>query len=69
MKIKKNINLCIKQCWEGKHVDLLLIGEGEKKQNVFIKYFNTFMYDYTLHFERKHFCHYCLHAFVTEEIF
>ena len=25
------------------------------------------MYDYSLHHRRKHFCHYCLHAFITEE--
>ena len=25
------------------------------------------MYDHTLHCGRKHICHYCLHAFVTEE--
>ena len=38
-----------------KHVDLLQIGEGEKKHYVFIKDFNTFMYDHKLHCERKHF--------------
>ena len=26
------------------------------------------MHDHTLHRGKKHFCHYCLHAFVTEEI-
>ena len=26
------------------------------------------MYDHSLHRERKHFCCYCLHAFITEEI-
>ena len=35
-----------KQCCEEKHVDLLLIGEGEKKHYVFIKDFKRFMYDY-----------------------
>ena len=30
--------------------------------------FNTFMYDHTLHRERKHFCRYCLQAFSTKEI-
>ena len=53
------------QCCEEKHVDLLLIGEGEKHY-VFIKDFNTFMYDHSLHRGRKHFC--CLHDFNTEEI-
>ena len=26
------------------------------------------MYDHSLHRGRKHFCWYCLHAFITEEI-
>ena len=26
------------------------------------------MYDHSLHGEQKHFCHYYLHAFITEEI-
>ena len=57
-----------KKCCEDNHVDLLLIGKGEKKHYVLIKYFNTFMYDHILHRGRKHFCRYCLHASVTEEI-
>ena len=43
-----------------------MIGEGEK--HVLIKSFNRYMYDYSLHLERKHFCWYCLHVFITEEI-
>ena len=54
-----------KKCCEDKHIDLSLIGEGEKKHYVLIKNFNTFMYDHTLHSRRKHFCCYCLHAFVN----
>ena len=27
------------------------------------------MYDHSLHSGRNHFCGYCLHAFITEEIF
>ena len=57
-----------KYCCEDKHVDLLLTGEGQKKHYVLIKDFNTFMYDHTLHHGRKHFCHYCLHAFITEDM-
>ena len=38
-----------KKCCEDKHVDLVLIGEREKKNCVLIKDFNTFMYDHTLH--------------------
>ena len=56
-----------KPCCEEKHVDLLLIGE-ERKHHVLIKDFNKFMYDYSLYRRRKHFCRYCLHAFITEEI-
>ena len=33
-----------------------------------IKDFNTFIYDQSLYRERKHFCRYCLNAFITEEI-
>ena len=43
------------KCCEDKHIDLLLIGEGEKKHYVLIKNFNTFMYD--------------LHYIVEENIF
>ena len=56
-----------KKC-EEKLVDLLLIEEEGKKHYVLIKDFNPFMYDYTLHHGRKHFCHYCLQAFRTAEI-
>ena len=41
----------------------------KKKHYVFIKDFNTFMYDHTLHRGRKRFCRYCLQAFRTAEIF
>ena len=54
--------MCQKKCCEDEHIDLLLIGEVEKKQYVLIKDFNTFMYDHTLHHGRKHFCCYCLQA-------
>ena len=57
-----------KQCCEEKHLNFLLIGEGEKKHYVVIKYFNTFIYDHSLHRGRKHFCRYCLYTFITEEI-
>ena len=58
-----------KKCREEKYVDLLLTGEeGERHYYVLIKDLNTFMYDHTLHYRRKHFCCYCLQAFSTEEI-
>ena len=44
------------------------MGKKTKKHYVVIKDFNTFMYDYTLHRGGKHFCRYCLHLFITEEI-
>ena len=53
---KKYPIYALKKCCEDKRVDLLLIGEGEKKHYVLIKDFSSFMYDYTLHRGRKHFC-------------
>ena len=45
------------------HMDLLHI-EGDAKQHyVCIKDFNSLMYQFNEHKERKHFCKYCLHAF------
>ena len=41
-----------KKC-EDKYVGILLIGEGEKKHDVLIKDFNTFIYYHTLHRGRK----------------
>ena len=43
------------------------MGEEGKRYYVFIKDFNTFMYDYTLHLGRKNFCLYYLQAFRTAE--
>ena len=65
-KEKHPMYLLKKYC-EEKHVDLLVIGKGEKKHCVSIKDFNTFMYDHTLHRGRKHFCRYCLQAFRTAD--
>ena len=44
-----------------------MIGEGEKKNYIFIKDFNKFVYDSSLHRGTKHFCRYCLHGFITEK--
>ena len=38
------------------HVDLLLIGEERNKHYVLIQYFNTCMYNHTLHHRRKKYC-------------
>ena len=64
MKIKKNTQYMYQNMLWRKHVDLLLIDEGEKHY-VVIKDFNTFMYDNSLHCERKHFWRYCLYAFTS----
>ena len=65
---KGKYRICVsKKRYENKHVDLLMIGKGEKEHYVLIKDFNTFMYDYVLHRERKHFCRYCFQAFRTKE--
>ena len=47
MKIKKISNLCIRTITYGeeKHVDLLLIREGEKKNHVLTERFHRFMHD------------------------
>ena len=68
MKIEKIPRLCVKKCCEDKHIDLLLIGEGEKRYYVLIKDFNTFMYAYTLHRGRKDFCRYCLQTFKAADV-
>ena len=65
-KEKYPIYISKKYC-EEKQVDLLLIGEEGNRHYVLIKYFNTFMYDHSLHRGRKHFYRYYLHAFITEE--
>ena len=44
-----------KTCCEEKHTDILLIGEEGKRHYVLIKDFNTFMYNHTLHREKKSF--------------
>ena len=68
-KKNKNIqSMYQRKILQKKHVDLLLIGEGEKKHYDLIKGSNRFMYDHSLHRGRKHFCRYCFHAFITEEI-
>ena len=55
-----------KKCCEGRHVDLLFIGEKCKKNYNLFKDFNTFMYEHTLHCRKKHFSSYCLDTFGTE---
>ena len=43
-------------------LDLLLISRGAVQHYVLIQDFNSFMYDYSKHKERKHFCR-CYNAF------
>ena len=52
---------------ENKHVDFLFIGGEGKTDYVLIKSVNTFLYEYTLHLGRKHFCRYKLQCFGTVE--
>ena len=47
-KLEKTSNLCVKNTFK-RHVDLLFIGEQDKRYYVFIKDFSTFMFDDTLH--------------------
>ena len=58
MKIKKSIqSMYKKKCCEEKHVDLLLIGEEDKRHYVLIKDFNTYfsIYSHSLHRVKQHF--------------
>ena len=45
----------------------LVINRIRTKKHVLIKDFNRFLYDNLLHCERKYFCLYCLHDFITEK--
>ena len=39
-----------------------------KRHHILIKDFNTFMFDYALHRQRRHFCCHSLQAFSSEDI-
>ena len=54
---------------ENKHVDFLLIGREVKTDYALIKNLDTFLYEYSLHHVRKHFCRYSLQRFRTAETF
>ena len=47
---------------------MLLISNDEKSHYVFIKDFNSLMYQKTKHRGKKYFCMHCLQNFTTEEI-
>ena len=64
-KVKYSISVSKKS--ENKHVDFLFIGGEGKTDYVHIKSVNTFLYEYTLHLGRKHFCRYKLQCFGTVE--
>ena len=55
------------KCFGEKHAHLLLIEKENKKHYVFIKDFNTFIYNHSLYLGRKHFCRYCLLAFSAKK--
>ena len=55
------------ECFEEKHVDLLLTTEKGKRYYALVKDFNTFTYAHSLHRRRKHFLRYCLQAFSTKD--
>ena len=44
---------------------MLLTEEKDQSHYVRIKDFNTFMYNQTLHHDRKKICHYCLQSFLV----
>ena len=45
-----------------------MIGEKDQFHYFRIKDINTFIYNQTLHGDRKHFCHYCLQSYSTVQI-
>jgi len=45
------------------HMELLYIQKGEKSHYVVIKDFDSLMYTFNNHHEKKHFCKRCLHGF------
>ena len=49
-------------------INLLLITKDEKRHYVLIRDVNMFMYNQSMHKERKHFCMYCLQCFSSESI-
>ena len=76
MKINKKYPIYASKKWcEEKHLDLLFIEEEKmvkakeaKRHHILIRDFNTFMFDYVLHHERRHFCCHSLQAFISEDI-
>ena len=45
-----------------------MVEEKDKRHDVLTKNFNTFIYNQTLHYGKKHICLYCLQTFSTEGI-
>ena len=65
-KVKSSMSVSKKKS-QNKHVNFLLIGGEVKTDYVLIKNLNTFLYEYTLHRARKHFCCYSLQCLRTAE--
>ena len=63
IKITKNIPFMFKKSYEERPVDLLLQREEGKGHYVTLKDFNTFMYDHTLHCQKKTFLPFLLPSF------
>ena len=49
-------------------MDLLLLINDDKSHNVYIKYFNTFMFHKTKNKNKKWFCRSCLQCFSSEQV-
>ena len=67
IKIEKNFQSTFQKIFL-RHLDLLLTEKEVHSQNAFIKDFNTFMYNQTLHHDRKHFGCYCLQSFSAAQL-
>ena len=70
MKIRRNIQLRYQKNVVKKNRLVYYKKKKKGDRHYFsIKDFNTSAYNHTLHRGKKPFCHYCLKAFSTEEIF
>ena len=50
------------------HMELLYLQKGDKSHYVYIKDFNSLMYNFTNYHDTKHFCMYCLHCFSSKTL-
>ena len=65
---KDTIPLYISKAKYEDEMNLLMISDGPNNHYIYMKDFNSYMYNQTHHKERKHFCMYCLQCFSKEHV-